>query len=254
MDDEIGIEQRGNVAVLEIRRGPTNYFDRTLLKALADAAHELAGRGCRAIVLGSEGRHFCAGADFANTPQGEARERSSRLLYREAARLFDIPIPVIAAVQGSAVGGGLGLACAADFRVAGPGSRFHANFARLGFHQGFGLSATLPRVVGHQRTLDLLYSGRRVDGQLAATIGLVDRLVADGTERAAALAWAEELAGSAPLAVRSMKQTLRAGLAAEVRQVLDRELQEQSWLWETEDSRTGIAASLARQQPEFSGR
>lgn len=254
MTEDLGVEQHGHVAVLKVRRGPANYFDRELLTAIADASSRLVADGCRAIVLASEGPHFCAGADFANTPDGEQRAETSRRLYAEAARLFDIEVPVIAAVQGSAVGGGLGLACASDFRVGSAASRFHANFSRLGFHQGFGLTATLPRIVGQQHALEMLYSGRRVEGERALAIGLVDRLAPDGAERETAVAWAQELATAAPLAVRSMKQTLRAGLAAKVRQVLERELAEQSWLWETEDSRAGIAASLERREPEFQGR
>ena len=114
---------------------------------------------CRAIVLRSEGRHFCAGLDFAHN-----RDQDIAALYRNALRLFAAPLPVVAAVQGSAIGGGLGLALSADFRFATPQSRFSANFSRLGFHHGFGLTVTLPRVVGEQRAADLLYSGRRVDG------------------------------------------------------------------------------------------
>src|SRR5439155_742096 len=80
-------------------------------------------------------------------------------------RLFAAAIPVVATVQGAAVGGGLGLALSADFRVASPDSRFWANFARLGFHHGFGMTVTLPALVGQQAALDLLYTGRRVPGE-----------------------------------------------------------------------------------------
>lgn len=250
---DLSVERDGHVALLEMRRGPANYFDREILAAIADAADALAADDTRVVVLASEGRHFCAGADFAATPDGPARAAASQLLYAEAARLFDIPIPVIAAVQGAAIGGGLGLACAADFRVVGPRSRLQANFARLGFHQGFGLSATLPRLVGDQRTLDLLYSARAVRGAEAVAWGLADRIAPDGAEREVALTWAAELATSAPLAVRSMKETMRAPVAAAVRAALERELTEQARLWPTEDSRIGIAASLAGETPTFVG-
>jgi enoyl-CoA hydratase/carnithine racemase len=246
----------GHVAVLEIRRGPANYFDRGLLQQIADAGEELQrGRAARVIVLCSEGRHFCAGANFGAGPlkDADARDAESAALYGEAIRLFELELPVVAAVQGTAVGGGLGLACAADFRVASPRSRFHANFSALGFHQGFGLSATLPRIVGAQRALDLLMSSRRIDGAQAHEIGLVDRLTEEGSERDGALVLAGELAAAAPLAVRSIKQTLRAGLADEVRAALGRELREQQRLWRTKDSEIGIAASLERSVPQFTG-
>jgi enoyl-CoA hydratase/carnithine racemase len=252
---DLSVSTDGHIALLEIRRGPANYFDRALLREIADAAWELQRRDARVIVLCSEGKHFCAGANFGSGPLQDAdqREAESVALYVEAIRLFELELPVVAAVQGAAVGGGLGLACAADFRVASARSRFHANFSALGFHQGFGLSATLPHIVGAQRALDLLMSSRRIDGKQAHEIGLVDRLTADGAERDGALAMARDLAAAAPLAVRSIKQTLRSGLAEAVRAALGRELHEQQRLWRTKDSEIGIAASLARTVPQFTG-
>ncbi|HEV2979784.1 MAG TPA: enoyl-CoA hydratase/isomerase family protein, partial [Solirubrobacteraceae bacterium] len=141
LDDE-------HVATVEIHRPPANYFDAALIRELADAYERLdADPSCRALVLCSEGKHFCAGANFgaASSPADDPRS-----LYRQALRLFAAGSPVVAAVQGAAVGGGLGLALSADFRVACPGSRLSANFARLGFHQGFGLSITLPALAGQQ--------------------------------------------------------------------------------------------------------
>lgn len=161
---------------------------------------------------------------------------------------------MVAAVQGAAIGGGLGLACAADFRVAGPGSRFHANFAALGFHHGFALSWSLPRIVGPQRAKRLLLGAQRVDGRAALECGLVDVLTDDDGIRAAALDLARELAGNAPLAVCSMKATLRGDAAPAVEAALAREVAEQARLWETEDSAIGIAASLRREVPRFLAR
>jgi enoyl-CoA hydratase/carnithine racemase len=250
--DDLTLTRDGHVAVLEIHRAPANYFDRELIGLLAEAADELdADKDCRAIVLCSEGKHFCAGANFGGDEMGGDRVATSEALYRHAVRLFRIQVPVIAAVQGSAVGGGLGLACAADFRVASPSTRFHANFSQLGFHQGFGLSVTLPEIVGMQQAMDLLFTSRRVSGERAAEIGLADRLVPDGEQRAEALRWAHEIADAAPLAVRSMKQTLRGGLADRVSAALDRELSEQAWLWGTKDSAAGIAANLQRSKAVF---
>lgn len=254
MADQISVTRDEHVSVIEINRPPANYFDRTLIAQIADAAISMQAGGTRAIVLCSEGKHFCAGANFGTGEMATDRERAAQELYREAARIFEIAVPVIAAVQGSAVGGGLGLACAADFRVASPSTRFHANFSALGFHQGFGLSVTLPEIVGLQQAMELLYASRRIDGQRALEIGLADRLVPDGTQRSEAIAWAAEIAERAPLAVQSMKQTLRAPLVRRVRAALERELSEQARLWATEDSKIGIAASMARDKPVFTGR
>lgn len=254
MTRDITVSTEDLVGVIEITRPPANYFDRQLIGEIVDAASGLHTDGIRAIVLCAEGKHFCAGANFGAGEMEGDRARSSELLYREAVRLFDAKLPIIAAVQGSAVGGGLGLACAADFRVAAPSSRFHANFSMLGFHQGFGLSETLPAIVGAQHAMDLLYTSRRIDGQRAFDIGLVDRLVPEADLRTEALRWAAEIAAAAPLAVQSIRQTLRAPLAARVHAVLESELNEQQKLWATEDSQIGIAANLAREVAVFSGR
>ena len=243
------------VGLLEMRRPPANYFDEQLIGQIVDAALELDDDPrCRALVLASEGKHFCAGANFGTDGGFDAdRVAVSERLYRRAARLFDVQTPVIAAVQGAAVGGGLGLACAADFRVADASTRFVANFALLGFHHGFGLSVTLPEIVGRQTAADLLLSGRAVRGEEAVHIGLADRLAEPGRQREDALAWARTIAASAPLAVRSIRATLRADLADRVRAALEHELSEQARLWATRDCAEGIAANLERRAPVFRG-
>ncbi|MCO1655657.1 enoyl-CoA hydratase/isomerase family protein [Pseudonocardia humida] len=251
---DVSVERRGHIAVVTVHRPPANYFDFALIHDLADAFEGLDAGDCRAAVLAAEGKHFCAGADFGGGGAPGERVDSSRLLYREAVRLFRVGVPVVAAVHGAAVGGGLGLACAADFRVTVAGARFHANFAALGFHQGFGLSATLPRLVGAQRAAELLYTARKLTGEQAVALGLADRLADGADPLPAAMAFADEIAASAPLTVRSMKQTLRAGLADEVAAATERELSEQARLWATEDCAIGIAANLAREVPVFVGR
>jgi 2-(1,2-epoxy-1,2-dihydrophenyl)acetyl-CoA isomerase len=241
-----------HVATVEIHRPPANYFDAALIRELADAYEALdADPSCRAIVLCSAGKHFCAGANFAAASSPADAPRS---LYREALRLFAAATPVVAAVQGAAVGGGLGLALSADFRVASPSSRFSANFARLGFHHGFGLSVTLPALAGEQTALDLLLTGRRVRGEEALSLRLCDRLVDDGVVRETARALATELAQSAPLAVRSIRATLRAGVRERLEAAFEHEASEQERLRATEDFREGVTASLQRRAPRFEGR
>ncbi|WP_223167334.1 enoyl-CoA hydratase/isomerase family protein [Nonomuraea sp. SYSU D8015] len=253
--EDLSVTVENGVGLLEMRRPPANYFDEQLIGLLVDAARELDGSAdCRVLVLTSEGRHFCAGADFGTGGAFDGdRVAVAQRLYRRAAQLFEIRTPIIAAVQGAAVGGGLGLACAADFRVADEHTRFVANFAMLGFHQGFGLSVTLPEIVGRQAAADMLLSARPVRGQEAHRIGLADRLAEPGRPREHALAWAHKLASAAPLAVRSIRSTLRAGLARRVAEALEHELAEQARLWATEDCAEGIAASLERRPPVFRG-
>jgi 2-(1,2-epoxy-1,2-dihydrophenyl)acetyl-CoA isomerase len=244
------------VATVEIHRAPNNFFDIALIQSLADIYRAVDDDpACRAIVLCAEGKHFCAGADFSG--QSDAQRvgtGQAGQLYVEAVRLFAAATPVVAAVQGGAIGGGLGLACSADFRVACPEARFAANFSRLGFHHGFGLSVTLPRIVGNQHALDMLYTGRRVPGTEAAAMGLCDRLVPLDQVRAEAHALAADIARSAPLAVRSIRETMRGDLAEQVRQATARENKEQDRLRRTEDWGEGVRASAERREPHFVGR
>jgi 2-(1,2-epoxy-1,2-dihydrophenyl)acetyl-CoA isomerase len=251
--DDVSVTVRDLVATVELHRPPNNHFDLGLVSAIAGAFEALdRDPGCRAIVLCSEGRHFCAGADLGGGlgPVADGR----RHIYDEAMRLFQTAAPVVAAVQGAAVGGGLGLAMAADLRVAAPEARFVANFARLGFHHGFGLTVTLPAAIGQQRALELLYTGRRVSGDEALRIGLCDRLAPAAGLREEAHALAAEIAASAPLAVRSIRATMRAGLAERVRAATDRERAEQERLGDTDDFREGVSATAERRAPRFSGR
>jgi 2-(1,2-epoxy-1,2-dihydrophenyl)acetyl-CoA isomerase len=245
---EVSVDAVGeHVSEVCVHRPPNNFFDTALLEALADAYEELAeGTSCRAIVLRSEGKHFCAGLDFANN-----KEQDIAALYRNALRIFAAPLPVVAAVQGGAIGGGLGLALSADFRIATPRSRFAANFSRLGFHHGFGLTVTLPRVVGEQGAADLLYSGRRVEGPEARILGLCDELVDEDHLLSAAVAYASTLAGAGPLAVRSIRATLRQGLVERLRLAMDHECAEQERLRRSADFAEGLAASAARREPRF---
>lgn len=252
---DVQVSTDGHVGIAEICRAPNNYFDIALIDALASAFERFdADPAIRAILLCSEGRNFCAGADFSNPARDTVGSRDGGHLYQQAVRLFRCETPVIAAVQGAAVGGGLGLSLVADFRVASAKSRFTANFNRLGFHPGFGLSITLPRVVGEQKAALLFYTGRRIGGQEAHAIGLVDVLVPEADVRSAALALAGEIAQSAPLAVVSTRRTLRRGLADAVAAITDHELTEQQQHFETEDFKEGVKAMAERRLPVFSGR
>lgn len=238
-----------HVATVELHRPPNNFFDVALVSAIADAYEELQRGPCRAIVLCAEGRNFCAGADLTS-----GTERTVGELYGHAVRLFAAELPVVAAVTGAAIGGGLGLALSADFRVASAESRLAANFSRLGFHHGFGMTVTLPMVVGHQVATSLLYTGRRVGGEEAHALGLCDRLAAStDTIRDEAYAMAAELAAAAPLSVRTIRATMRDGLADRIRQATDHERDIQDRLRETADFAEGVAASGERREPQFKG-
>lgn len=274
--EPVTVQRAGeHVALMTLRRPPHNYFDVAMVRLLADLYAEAdADPSVRAIVLAAEGRNFSAGANFGGdgdrtTAIGAGdSDDGATALYAEAARVFGVGVPVVAAVHGTAIGGGFGLAVSADFRVAAPSTRFCANFARIGIHHGFGLTVSLPRVVGEQHALDMLLTGRRVHGLEAHRIGLADRLVddpepggADGPTDdradavlAGALSLAAELAEAAPLAVRSIRATQRAGLAEAVARATPHEASEQRTLRETADFTEGVAATAERRIPRFTGR
>ena len=256
---DVEVTLTDHVALVEIQRPPNNFFDTALINALGDAFEALdEDPDCRALVLAADGKHFCAGANFADrSQQGEREERTEQTgnpLYTAAVRLFACKKPVVAAVQGAAVGGGFGLAVMPDFRVVSPSARFTANFVKLGFHPGFGLTYTLPRLIGQQRANLMFYTGRRINGETAYEWGLADVLVDDDQLRDAALGLAAEIAENAPLAVMSVRATMRQGLAEAVEVQTDLEFIEQYRLQRTEDHKEGVRAVAERRPGNFKGR
>ncbi len=241
------------VAALELVNPPFNYVNTELLREYADLLDAFdQDPQVRSVVLTSQGRVFCAGANF-NAGPDDQDVRDPGQLYAQAMRLFRTKKPVVAAVQGAAVGAGLGLALSADFRVTCSEARFSANFNRLGFHPGFGLSVTLPRLVGVQLASMLMYTGKRITGDHAHSMGLADVLVEQDKVVEAAIVLAGEIAQSAPLAVQATRTTLRQGLADEVQLVNAHERSVQLVHYATQDFKEGVAAMAERRTPEFIG-
>lgn len=249
----LSLELSGPIATLTFSRPPLNFFDDELIRDLVAALEYLDQLpACRVTLLQADGKTFCAGADFSGSAQNDPQ--FPRRLYKFAVRLFRVRKPVITVVEGAAIGGGLGLALFGDFRVTSSRARFSANFNRLGIHQGFGLSVTLPRLVGVQKASLLIATARRIDGVEAVRIGLADVLAEPGEERQAARALAEEIALCAPHAVMSSRETLRMGLADAVDAIIDREAGEQEWQIVMDDFVEGNRAMAERRDPVFTGK
>jgi len=263
--NDIAVTLDNHVAVVELRRPPHNFFDAKLIADIATAYEALDNNAdCRAIVLAAQGKSFCAGANYAGSAAAGAtanqastdvgkRDASTAQLYREALRLFQTCKPVVAAVHGPAIGGGLGLALSADFRVTCAEATFSANFTKLGFHPGFGLTVTLPKLIGRNAAALLFYTSRRIKGAEAQRLGLADVLAPQNEVRLAAVALATEIAACSPLGVAATRATLRQGLVDKIAAATERELTEQSRLRNTQDFQEGIRASSERREPNFTG-
>jgi len=258
---DIGIEKSGHVALVEIRRPPNNFFDIPLIKEIAGAFESFDDDiRIRAVVLAAQGKAFCAGANFGDgsTLDMEGRRPNEpgpgvAPLYVEGNRLFRTKKPIIAAVHGAAVGGGLGLAMVADFRVTCPEARFCANFTRLGFHPGFGLTVTLPAVIGQTKSALMFYTSRRVSGEEAYGMGLADVLVPQQQVRDAAIKLAGEIGDNSPQGLIATRMTMRGDIADRVRKATDHELEEQTRLRNTQDFKEGVRAVFERRLPDFKG-
>ena len=263
---DIGVEKHGHVGLIEIRRPPLNFFDISLINQIADALEEfdkdieirsVGSRRARQGVL--RRRQFQrSGAAGAGGGRGQGDPADSlgsiNSLYLHAVRIFRAKKPIVAAVHGAAIGGGLGLAVSADFRVTCPEARFSANFTKLGFHPGFGLTTTLPELVGKNNAELIFYTSRRVTGEEATRMGLANVCVPQDQVRAEAMKLAQEIAECSPLGLLSTRATMRAGLADRVLAATNHELAEQSRLRATEDFKEGVKATAERRVANFKGR
>ena len=261
---DIGVEKHGHVGLIEIRRPPLNFFNVSLINQIADALEEFdKDVEIRASVLAAQGKAFCAGADFSDPDRQKQEEQSksdpaSNLpinhLYVQAVRIFRARKPFVAAVHGAAIGGGFGLAVAADFRVTCPEARFAANFTKLGFHPGFGLTATLPELVGRNNAELIFYTSRRINGEDATKMGLANVCVPQDQVRAEAMKLAAEIAECSPLGLLATRATMRGNLADRVLAATNHELVEQNKLRATEDFKEGVKATSERRVANFKGR
>ncbi len=234
-----------------------NSMTPELLSAFASAAEAArVDDDLRCLVVRGTGSCFSAGADFKSTLQvGDGLpSQKSFSMYRPFLSLLEVEVPVIAALNGHAVGGGFGLACICDIRIAAEDAKYGANFAKLGLHSGMAISYVLPRLVGVSRAAELLFTGRLVRGTEAAAIGLASEAVPADQVVPRALELAEAIASNAPLAVRSIKRALYEGLGWSPRDAARREAALQAESLRTEDAAEGMAALLEKRAPVFSGR
>ena len=215
-------------------------------------------------MLAAQGKAFCAGANF-NDPARQEQEARAKTdpasglgpiahLYIQAVRIFRNQKPIVAAVHGAAIGGGLGLSGVGGFPRHLPGGALCRQLHRLGFHPGFGLTVTLPELVGKNNAELIFYTSRRVTGEEACRMGLANECVPQDQVRERAMRLAQEIAECSPLGLLSTRATMRAGLADRVLAATHHELAEQTRLRATEDFKEGVKATEERRVANFKGR
>jgi len=233
------------VAVVRLNNPPVNALSRGVLGKLAAEAGTLqADETVKAVVVTGEGKAFAAGADISEFGDRE-RGREIGAAFRAA---FDaiaaIPRPVVAAVQGVALGGGMELALACDLRIAAESARLGQPEILLGIIPGAGATQRLPRLVGPARAKELIWSGRQVKADEAFELGLVDRVVPGDELLDAALLWAGQLATGAVVAMGMAKRAIDDGLGRPLADGLDLERDAFIEVFDTEDAQTGVRSFL----------
>ena len=258
----------GDVATLTFNDpARLNAMTQAMGEAFSATIAELAAdSSLRAVVLTGAGRAFSAGGDLGmiegRAAQGAANGARGRGQIRDGMRSFyqlflsvrDLPCPVIAAVNGAAIGAGLCVALACDVRIASSEAKLGLNFTQLGLHPGMGATWTLPRLVGPAHAAEILFSSRVFSGGEAAEIGLVSRALPAAEVLPAARALAAEFAAAAPLAVRGVKRALRRSAEASLEDQLSFEASEQAACFESRDVHEGLAAATQKRRAKFEGR
>lgn len=260
MESPLLIEKRGTTALVTLNRPrQRNAIDMDLREALADAVTRLRDdNSVRAVVITGAGGHFCAGADvklLAEAQAGprdvfEGRERIRRFrLWMD--ELMDLPKPVIAAIEGHAVGAGLSLALAADIVLAAPDARLCCVFARIGYVPDMGAMYSLPRAVGLARAKELVFSGRMIAAQEALGMGLVQAIHPRELLLQEALALAARFEHAPAGALAIAKQMLNRSFESDRRTVFEYEAMAQSLCRESAFHQEAVARFLGKQPPLF---
>ena len=259
MGDFVRVETDKGIATIRLDRPPMNALNAQVQQEIAAAAAQVsADSGTRAVVLYGGEKVFAAGADIkemAGASYAQMAEVSAGLQAAFTA-VAQIPKPVVAAITGYALGGGLELALCADFRVAGEGAQVGQPEILLGIIPGAGVTQRLPRLIGPAKAKDIVYTGRFVAAGEALQIGLVDQVVPDADVYEAARRMVERYVTGPALALRAAKQAIDTGLGVDLASGLEIERLQFAALFATEDQRTGMRSFIEHGpgKAAFSGR
>jgi len=239
----------------EVANAINTEMARELLQFFTEASADPGTQRC-IVVTGEGSKAFCAGGDLKERA-GMTREQWTAqhvLIERAIVAMLECPIPIIAAVNGAAFGGGCEIALATDFIYAAEGTRFALTETRLGIIPGAGGTQTLPRAVGTRRAAELILCGETFTANQACEWGMVNRVV--GAERLLdeAMTTAARIAGNAPLAVRQAKKAIRVGMQLDLHRGLEFAIEAYNHLVDTDDRREGVRAFNEKRPPVFTGK
>ena len=243
MSDFVNVQVADGVATIRLDRPPMNAISVQVQAELRAAAATVSSTpAIRAAVLYGGEKVFAAGADVKEMADADyvAMVSVSQAMHASFRAVATIPKPVVAAVTGYALGGGLELALCADFRVCGENAKFGQPEILLGIIPGAGGTQRLPRLIGPARAKKLVYTGQHIDAEEALRIGLVDRVVPDGEVYDAASRMAAQFCAGPAQALRAAKQAIDAGLGLDLAAGLGIERAHFSALFGTEDQKLGM--------------
>jgi 2-(1,2-epoxy-1,2-dihydrophenyl)acetyl-CoA isomerase len=250
------------VAVLTLNRpAALNALTVTMGQEFRSAILEARERGARAILLTGAGRAFCAGGDLREMQQMAERDGRAEAFFDEPLRLLNecimlvrqTPLPVIAAVNGFASGGGCNLALACDIVLAAESASFNQAFVKVGLTPDCGGTFILPRLVGWRVATELMMTGEQTSAARALQMGMINRVIADGELMNVALALAAQLAQAPTAAIGRIKQLLEQSATNDYSAQLDLEHKAQLQSGQTKDFREGVAAFIEKRPPRFTG-
>jgi enoyl-CoA hydratase/carnithine racemase len=246
MGEFVNLEVTDNIGTIRLSRPPVNALNDQVTEELAAAARAAAADEVRAVIIYGGEKVFAGGADITVMAEAGYAEMAARGARLQASvnLLAALGKPVVAAITGYALGGGMEVALAADFRVAGERARLGQPEILLGIIPGAGGTQRLPRLIGPAKAKDLVFSGRMVNADEALRIGLVDQVVPDSEVYSAAVDMVKRYAAGPALALRAAKQAIDAGLGVDLATGLELERVQFAALFGTEDQRAGMRSFL----------
>ncbi len=262
-DIQLKLDDDGCLWVTLNRPQASNAFSDEMIQSLVTAL-PLADTDdrVRVFIITGAGKHFCAGGDikamrdesgmFAGT-SNELRKRYQAGIQRIPLMMESLSKPIIAFVNGAAVGAGCDFACMADLRVASSAAFFSETFAKLGLVPGDGGTYFLPRIIGWPRAMEMFLTGRKVSATEALSWGMINRLASQGEELDAVKKLASECLGMAPIAVSMTKKALKLSQKAELSQALDLLASFQAITQRTQDHKEAVNALLEKRKANFKG-